>query len=97
MDGKARLAVFSRYIDAETCPVSPDAVTAKRGAKAPRLPLTPWGGYARTATRLPRRPGHARGRLQEHPRPSARTKEQAAPVPGGHDGAAHTRRGPVTS
>jgi hypothetical protein len=84
------LAVFSRYIDAETCPVSPDAVTAKRGAKAPPATLDPLGWLrartatrlprrARTATRLPRRPGHARGRLQEQGAGGSR--------PGGrHDG-----------
>jgi hypothetical protein len=33
------------------CPVSTDARTGKRGARGPRLALTPWGGYARA--RLP--------------------------------------------
>ena len=58
------------------CPVPPTPAQANGGPKAPPAPLTPLRWLrARTATWLPRWPGHARGRLQ--------SRKQAAPVPGG--------------
>jgi hypothetical protein len=85
-----RLAGLQPLPRPRPCPVPPTPHRQTGGPKAPPAPLTPLRWLrARTATWLPRWPGHARGRLQ--------SKKAGGSRPGGAmTGAAHTHHQPVT-